>query len=280
MLRHLEEVFYPETLADAVRKKAEYAEAAAPIAGGTDLVPEAPPHIKCLIDLNRLNLNYIQESETELRIGACATMQQVTLSPAVALVGTGMLCSASCEGWPRQIRNAATIGGNLVSAGPFADTPPALLCLDARAVVVEQTGEREIPLEEFFLDYRRTAVGDGILKEVIVPKDKSRGVFLKYARTQVDQALVNAAVVVHVEDGRCRKARIALGAMGRTPRRVLEAEQILLDDGLNPESIGAAAARVAEVVDPVLDFRASADYRREVGAVLVRRALSQLSQAC
>lgn len=281
MLRHLEEVYYPETLRDAVRKRAEYQGAAAPIAGGTDIVPEPPPGIRCLIDITRLGLNYIEDREGHLHIGATTTMQEVATSATVATLANGMLCTSSCDGWPRQIRNAATIGGNLVSAGPFADTPPALLALDATAVVAEGDGEREIPLSEFFIDYRQTAIGQGILKEVRIPKPPSygRGAFMRLARTQVDKALVNAAVVVHIVDGKCTHARIALGAMGRTCRRITEAEECLLHQPLNSENIDRAAALVAEIVEPVLDFRASADYRREMSMVLVRRALSQAAQA-
>ena len=281
MLRNLEEVYYPETLQDAVRKRAEYQGAAAPIAGGTDIVPEPPPGIRCLIDITRLGLNYIEERDGNLHIGATTTMQEVATSIQLATLANGMLCTSSCDGWPRQIRNAATIGGNLVSAGPFADTPPALLALDAKAVIAEADGEREIPLSEFFLDYRQTAVGNGILKEVIIPRQPAhgRGAFMRFARTQVDKALVNAAVVVHMVDGRCTHLRIALGAMGRTCRRIIEAEERLLDQPLTPETIEAAATLVAEMVEPVLDFRASADYRREISAVLVRRALSQVARA-
>lgn len=281
MLRQLEEVYYPETLLDAVRKKQQYGSAAAPIAGGTDLVPEPPAGIKCLIDITRLGLDYVHESETEIRIGATTTMQSLATSIPVAALAQGLLSTSTCEGWPRQIRNAATIGGNLASGGPFADTPPALLALDAQAVVVENGAEKVIEMGDFFVDYRRTAIGDGILKEVRIPKTSThtRGVFLKLCRTSVDKAMVNVAVLLEVEDGRCRRARVALGAVTRIPCRVTELEKVLCDEPLDADLIERAARMVVDLVDPVIDFRASADYRREMSGVLVRRALTRLSQA-
>ncbi len=279
MLRNLEEVFFPDTLDDVVAKRQEYGEAAAPIAGGTDIVPEAPPGIKCLIDLNRLGLSYIQESNGCVRVGATTTMQELSHSPLVASLGTGILNSSCSNGWPRQVRNAATIGGNLVTAGPFADTPPALLALDAKAIIVDQNGEREIPMSEFFTDYRQTAVGYGILKEVVIPRSTSRGVFLRFSRSEIDKCLVNLAVTVELEQGRCKRVRIALGAMGRTCRRFVQAEDCLLDQALTPETVARAAELVTEMAEPVLDFRASADYRRDIAGVLVSRALNELARA-
>jgi carbon-monoxide dehydrogenase medium subunit len=281
MLRQLEEVYYPESLDDAVRKKVQYGDAAAPIAGGTDLVNEAPDGLRCLIDITRLGLDFILDEPQEVRIGATATMQQVTTSAVVAAVAGGLLCASTSEGWPRQVRNAATIGGNLAGAGPFADTPPVMLALDARAVVACAEGDRLIAMDEFFLDYRKTAAAEGILKEVIIPRPRpgSRGVFLKFSQSPVDKALVNAAVLLHIVDGRCRRARIALGAAGRTPRRMFEAEEVLMDQALDQDLIERTAELIRELVDPPIDFRASADYRREISGVLVKRALTQLAQA-
>ncbi|MFN8606583.1 MAG: FAD binding domain-containing protein [Vulcanimicrobiota bacterium] len=279
MIRQLEEFLYPQSLAEAVQKKHEYGQAAAPIAGGTEIVPNLPPEIRCLIDLTRLGLDYIEEDSEGLRIGATTTMHQLAVSPAVAKLANGVLSSSSCQGWPTEVRNTATLGGNLVGGGPFADSPPALLALDAEVVVARVGGEERVPIQDFFLDYRRTAVGQGILKEIQIPRPSAaaRGVFLKFGRSQVDQALVNLAVTMDVEGGRCSRVRIALGAIGRTPQRILEAERALLDRPLEPDLIDNVVSIVTELVDPVLDLRASADYRRELAGVLTRRALLQIA---
>lgn len=279
VFHQLEEFFYPQSLHEAVQKKHEYGEAAAPIAGGTEIVPNLPPEIRCLIDVTRLGLSYIREENGGLRIGATTTMQDVAVSPAVAKLANGVLSSSCCQGWPKQVRNTATLGGNVVGAGPFADSPPALLALDAEVLVARVEGEQRIPMHEFFLDYRRTAVGSGILKEIHIPQPaaQARGAFLKFSRTNVDQALVNVAVVVELDQGVCRKVRIALGAIDRTCHRLLEAERALLDRPLDEDSMNNVASIVAELVDPILDMRASADYRRELAGVLTRRALHQIA---
>lgn len=281
MLPELDEVFFPDSLEEALAKKREYGDAAAPIAGGTDIVPDPPPGIRCLIDITRLGLNTIVEGDDDIRIGATATMQQVATSAQAASLAGGMLSRSTCEGWPTPVRNTATLGGNLAGAGPFADTPPALLALDASAVIVDEHGEKMIPLEEFFLDYRTTAVGEGILTEVRIPKTPptTRGIFLKLGRTSVDQAMVNVGILVDLENGLCRRVRIALGAVTRTPTRMRDAEEALLGHPLDKNRIERAEDLIMETVDPILDFRASADYRRKMSGVLVRRALTLLAQA-
>lgn len=279
MFRQLEEFLYPESLEAALRKQQEYGDAAAPIAGGTEIVPDLPPTIRCLIDVTRLGLNYIQDDAEEVRVGATTTMEQVATSAAVAKLANGVLSSSCCQGWPGPVRNAATLGGNVVGAGPFADTPPALLALDAEAVVARVEGEESIPLSEFFLDYRRTAVGRGILRELRIPKPSPlmRGAFLKFSRGSGEQALVNVAVVVELNEGVCQHVRVAVGAVSRIPQRLAEAERALLDKPLDAESIENVASVVVELIDPILDLRASADYRRELAGKLTRRALHQIA---
>jgi len=279
VFHQLEEFIYPDSLSHAVLKKQEYGEAAAAIAGGTEIVPNLPPSIRCLIDVTRLGLNYIREEPGQVRIGATTTMHDIALSPIVARFANGLLSASCCQGWPRQIRNTATLGGNLVGAGPFADSPPALLALEAEAVIARASGEETVGLNQFFLDYRQTAVGDGILKEIRfpIPGPQVRGAFLKFSRTQVDQALVNVAVCLELEHGLCQRVRIALGAVDRTPRRLPEAERALAGKPLQSDQIENVASIVREMVDPIIDFRASADYRREIAGVLTRRALFQIA---
>lgn len=281
MLKDLEEVFFPENLEEALAKLKEYGDAAAVIAGGTDIVHDPPPGVRCLIDITRLGLNQIVEESDEIRIGATTTMQQLATSPESVSLGGGLLSRSSCEGWPSPVRNAATIGGNVAGAGPFADTPAALLALDAQVVVVDESGETVIPIEDFFVDYRTTKVGQGILTQVRVPKTPAtaRGVFLKLAPSPVDKALVNIGIYLEFEDGCCSRVRVAVGAVTRTPRRIPAAEEVLQEQPLEPALIEKAQAVITESVEPILDMRASADYRRRMAGVLLRRALTSLRTA-
>lgn len=281
MLSDLQEVYYPETVAEAIQRLREYGKAGAPIAGGTDLVPAAPAGIRCLVDITRLGLSYIAEDDACVRIGATTTMQALATSPVIAGIAGGILNMSTCQGWPKPVRNAATLGGNVANAGPFNDTPPALLALEAEVVVVDAEGEKRIPIDRFFLDYRTTAHGSGLVKEILIPRPAARtsGTFLKLGRSEVDVALVNVGAVVQMEGGCCRKARLAVGAVTRTPRRVPEAEALLENQPLDPQTIERVAEAVMARVDPILDYRASADYRREMSGVLVTRALKMLTTA-
>lgn len=281
MLSNLQEVYFPQHVEDALARLGEYGDAAAPIAGGTDLVPSAPAGIRCLVDVTRLGLSYIREESGAVRVGATTTMQELATSPVLARLAGGVLSSAACQGWPRQVRNAATLGGNVAHAGPFNDTPPALLALEAEVVVDAPEGEVRIPIDQFFLDYRATAHGRGIIREFLLPRPPARtwGTFLKLGRTEVDVAMVNAGVVLQLEGGSCRRARIAVGAVTRTPRRIREAEAMLEERDLTPELIDRVAEVVRSQVNPILDHRASADYRRDMSGVLVARALKMLVSA-
>lgn len=281
MLSHLEEVYFPESLALALEKLNEYEGAAAPIAGGTDIVADPPPGIRCLVNITHLGLDYVTEDETHIRIGATTTMQKLATSPEVAALAGGILSLSTCEGWPRPIRNAATIGGNLAGAGPFADTPAAMLALGAEAVVVTTQGEQTVSMDDFFVDYRTTAVSKrGILKEIRIPRSikSNRGIFLKLSRTTVDQALVNVGATMELEDGCCKSARIAVGAVTRTPRRLTEAEKSLQGRRVDADTIEEIKKVVCDTVEPMVDFRASADYRRDMSALLVGRALLALGR--
>lgn len=281
MLRELEEFYSPKTLEDALEKLRQYEGAARPIAGGTDLVADPPPGVRCLVNITGLGLDYVVDEPEQVRIGATVTMGRLATCPSILGLAGGILSLSTSQGWPRQVREAATLGGNLANAGPFADTPPALLALEARVVVSHLAGERTIPMEDFFLGYRTTAHGQGILKEVQIPRPApgTVGLFLKMGRSSVDVAMVNVGAVLQMQKGRCRRARIALGAVTRCPTRLTAAERILEEQPLDDDTIRQVTFLVVESVQPILDHRASADFRREMAGVLVGRALKTLSQA-
>lgn len=272
---NLEAYARPASLSEALDLLRAQGDAAAVIAGGTDLVLEHRPSLRCLVDITGLGLSYIRNGSQGIAIGATTTMEELARSPRVAALADGMLCAAAgmCGSW--QVRNLATLGGNVANALPAADTPPALLALDARARWVGEA-EREGPLDGFFLGPRKTVLRGGeVLTEMIIPPVPAglRGAFIKFGRTQKDIAIVNVAVAVVAEGGRCRMARIALDAVAPTPIRVPEAERLLEARGLDDAALDAAAAIVSRAVRPISDHRAGADYRRRLSGVLVRRAL-------
>ncbi|HAA94165.1 MAG TPA: hypothetical protein DCE26_00540, partial [Dehalococcoidia bacterium] len=167
-----------------------------------------------------------------------------------------------------------------VNGDPSQDPPPALIALGASAVMTSKDGERVVPVADLFIDYYETDVQPGeVLTSVLVPQAPagSGSVYLKFLpRTADDYATVSAAAVVSREqDGSCRDARIVLGAVGVTAIRATDAEDALRGKPLTDENIRAAAALVKDVVDPLEDFRGSAEYKTDMAEVFTRRAVEQ-----
>ena len=257
------------------------------MAGGTALVIQMkqrlsqPGHV---IGMRRVgSLNAIESTPEGLRIGALCTQRQIENSE---LVGKELPLVADTfrkVATPR-IRNMATIGGGLVNGDPNQDPPPSLIALGASAVMTSKSGDRVVLLEEFFIDYYETDVQPGeILTNVMVPHAPagSGSVYLKFLpRTADDYGTVNVAAVVSKEqDGTCKDVRIVLGAAGVTPIRAKDAEDALRGKPLTDENIRAAAALVKDAVDPLEDFRGSADYKTDMAEVFARRAVEQAMAA-
>jgi carbon-monoxide dehydrogenase medium subunit len=260
------------------------------LAGGTDLVLAlkekklSPAHVMNILDIG--DLERIRDEEGQVRIGALARHASVAGDASVTR-GFPILAEA-CGGigsW--QIRNMATIGGNLCNASPAADSAPPLLALDARVIVADSTGEKEYPIGEFFRGPGATVVSPNqLLKEIIVPKAKGRsaGTYLKLTRRKaVDLALVGVAFLCELDQkgGRIGRVAVALGGVAPTPIRAPKAEAILT--GLSREEarrgIDEAARMAVEATSPISDVRASAEYRREMVRVLFKRAAEKALDA-
>ena len=273
----------PADLEEALNLLAEFGPNAKVLAGGTDLVLAMkhktllPPQV---ISLSKLKgLDSVRKENGIIRIGALAThsnlLRNVLLNEELAI-----LCNAVALIGSWQIRNVATIGGNLCNASPAADSAAPLLALDSQVVVVDSKGERKIPLNSFFTGPGTTSLGpDQLLKEIVVnvPKGRSAGCYLKLMRKKaVDLSLVGVAFQAEADHSGEKLSRVAigLGGVAPTPVRAPEAEAMLegftYDDAIKalPEAARAAVAATR----PISDIRASADYRREIVDVYVRRA--------
>ena len=174
----------------------------------------------------------------------------------------------------------ATVGGGLVHGDPNQDPPPALIALGASVVLASTAGQRTIPLENLFIDYYETDVRPGeILTSLVIPPQPtgSGAVYLKFLpRTADDYATVSvAAVVTPGADNTCKDVRIVLGSAGVTPVRATGAEAVLRGQQLNERNIRDCAEAVRDAVDPLDDFRGSANYKTEMAEVFTRRALQQ-----
>jgi CO/xanthine dehydrogenase FAD-binding subunit len=254
-----------------------------PIAGGTDLIPlmqAGKLHPKRVIDLSRLpDLRDIrQDSDDLVHIGALTTHAQLEASTLLWEQAAALAESARSVGGV-QTRQRGTVGGNLVHASPAADVALALLALEAQATLRSLRGRRKLSLEEFLTGPGQTARRDDeLLTEVAfaLPGLASGSAFCKLGkRSAMIIAVVSVAVVVALEEGLIREARIALGSVAPTVIRALQAETLLR--GQPPdESLFRQASEIAgQEARPIDDFRASAEYRRRMVAVLVRRALEK-----
>ena len=237
---------------------------------------ERPGGVECLIDVNSLPLDYIKEEGEGLRIGALTTIERINGSEIL----TGLfrvLTEASNVFGHRNVRNLATIGGNLCSSVPSADMATPLMVLDSSVHIASLRGERTVPLEEFFVFVRENALEeDEMFIEVQVPPQPARTgtAFEKIGRTSVDIALVNVAVRLTLgEDDVCSDVRIALGSVSPTPMRCARAEGLLRERRLDEALIDEAALAASEEIKPISDVRSSAEYRRDASKVLTKRCM-------
>jgi len=253
--------------------------------GGTDLIPKlkgrtiTPP--EAIVDLKGIpGLDYIDYDDTHgLRIGALATIRSIETSPVVR--EKYPLLSQACASIASiQIRNRGTMAGNICNAIPSADSAPPLLSLEARLLCVSKKGERFINIDEFFLGPNKCALEpDEILLEIQIPAlpENGRGVFIKLSpRSRMDLAIVNVAILGMNEKGQFKDIRISLGAVAPTPIRALKAERSLKGAKTDDKAILNAAKIASDESRPIDDHRASAEYRRMMVEVLVRRAINQI----
>jgi len=275
----------PKHIDEAIRLLSEPEAGRTIIAGGTDLLvnPRYLVGVREVVDLRDLGLAYITgpedgASQGTITIGACATMRQVARSPVIQALADGILARGAAVCGSPNIRNMATLGGNTASALPSADTPPALLALDALVVLAGPQGRRAVPLVDFFTGPAQTIRQPGeVIAEFQVPQPDPplRGGFYKIGRTAEDISIVNAAVTLRMRAGVIAQARIALGAVAPTPLRARAAEASLEGQPPIEEIFQRAAAVAAEETRPISDHRASADYRRRMSGVATLRALRQ-----
>jgi carbon-monoxide dehydrogenase medium subunit len=176
-----------------------------------------------------------------------------------------------------QVRNTATMGGNLCMASPAADTAPPLLVSDATVVIQDAHGETVLPVADFFTGPGRSVLTPGqVMTHICIPKlkDQQAAAFLKIGtRTAVIISVVSAAVRIGMAGGVCGSARIALGSVAPTPVRVTAAEEFLSGKPLDDQVLETCAEMAASAVSPITDLRASAGYRKDVAKTLVKRCL-------
>ena len=267
----------------AVALLAEHGASVKVLAGGTDLLVDlksATEVPEVVLDISRAaDLKGIAVTDRGLRIGTLATHTEIMRSPLVRELCPVLVDAVHTIG-AVQTRNLGTLGGNLVTCVPSMDSGPALLALEARVTIAGAGGRRAIALAEFFVGPRKTSLAPGeLLVDIVIPTANlgKPASFLKFGlRKGQALALVNVAASLWVDPARRTFAapRIALGAVAPIVIRAPQAEGYLEGRRITPEAMAEAGRIAAGEAQPISDFRASAEYRRDLVAVLTRRALA------
>lgn len=253
------------------------------LAGGTDLLVDLKTgrvRYKHLISIKRIaNLRGVTETGDGLRLGALTTITELIRSPAIRATFQPILDAAERMA-AAQIRNVATVGGNIACAVPCADLPPILTAMNASVSIWSAAGVRRMPLDAFFLGARRTALRDGeVLTAVLVPAPPS-GFGAAYARFGLrnGNTIAVAAVASSLtlgSRGTITDARVVLGAVAPVPKLVKAACACLAGQKPAQRAFAAAAEAAMKAAEPISDVRGSAEFRREIVGVLTRRALAK-----
>ena len=274
--------YQPTTIAEASRLLKENGPGGRFLAGGTDLViamKEKGLLPKYIVDLKRVpGLSGIREnSDDTITIGALTTMYAIETSRTI-VKKYPFLAQSAAEVGSIQIRNRATVGGNMANATPSADVAPSLIALNATAKITRAAGERTIAMEEFFRGPGQNVMdADEILTEITIPKTSAQllGEYIKFSpRDMMDLAYIGVAVAYNLaSDKKCTGARIVLGAVAPTPIRAKRSEALLEGQILTEELASKVGEEAARESKPISDVRSSADYRRAMVGVMTKRAI-------
>jgi aerobic carbon-monoxide dehydrogenase medium subunit len=269
----------PRSLDEAIALLGKNAGNAKLLAGGQSLIPAmrfrlASPEV--LIDISKISqLEYIREQNGYLAIGALTRETALEESPLVREKYPLLLDTAKVIADPL-VRQRATVGGNLAHADPANDHPATMLAYNAQIVARGAKGERVIGIDDFFTGLFESSLAPGeILTEIRIPipKPGSSGAYVKIERKVGDYATTAVAVQLEAAGDVCQAIRIGLTNVSPTPMRALDAEASLVGQPLTVAKLEAAARLAAAACDPSSDLRGSAEYKRDVTRVIVKRAI-------
>lgn len=282
MMRSEIDVLTPQSLEEALNILNHNQTGLRIVAGGTDVIVQLRDGVikaeKLLNILSLKELRFIKNTENQIDIGSLATYSDITNSP-LTRKHAWILVDAARQIGAIQLQNTATLGGNLGNASPAGDSLPPLYALDAVVVTRSKSGKREIPIEQFFVGYRKTALrADELIQEIYFNglNSNDRGVYLKLGLREANAiSIVDVAVVLRGmgSDESFDEARVALGAVAPTIMRARKCEQALVHRPLNDELVRKAASLAADDAAPIDDIRGSAEYRKDVVVSLVYQAL-------
>lgn len=279
------EYLRPTTIPEAIALLQQYGEDAKILSGGQSLIPMMKLRIArpaYLVDINRiLGLSYVREEGGFLKIGGLTREAELEASPLIRSKYPILVDTTRVIADP-QVRNLATVAGNLAHGDPANDHPATMLALGAQVVATGSRGERVIPIEEFFLSLFSTALEQGeILTEIRIPlpPPQSGGAYFKLERKVGDFATAAVAAQVTLDNtGTVERAGIGLTNVGPTPIKAKKAEDFLRGKKPNPPNIEQASRLAADEAQPSSDLRGPAEYKKGLVKELAKRSLSRAAE--
>ena len=272
----------PATIEEACQLTSQPNEKVKILAGGTDLLVRIRNNTllpRKLVSLREIrDLSFIRfDAEKGLSIGSMVSLSETENSPEITGNYPAVAKAAATIG-SVQVRNRATLGGNICNAAPSADMLPILIAYNAMAIISNGHAERSVALEDFFTGPGQTVLKTGeLLKAVVIPPPPSSsfGIYLKAYRSALDLAVVGVGIMAVFDAGQevCRKLRLVLGAVAPTPVRAREAENLAADKELDDHLIEKVSQVAADEAHPITDVRATASYRKTLISVNTRRVL-------
>jgi len=275
------DLLLPESVDEVVTLLSKHQEKATILAGGTDMFVAMKSGYKTdyLISLVKIpDLDCLEyDPEEGLRIGAKTTISQVVASSDVKTHFPALWESAYIFATP-QLRNTATVIGNLLRASPAGDCSCAVYALGGSIVFQGVDGQREVSVDELWLANGVTArKTDEIAIELKIPAPAkgARSSFRRLTRTNEDLAKLNAAAHLEMDGKKCKHARLSIGCVAATPMRLEKTEALLKGEEITDELLGKIVASVADEINPIDDVRSTAEYRKQVAGVLIKRVITQ-----
>ena len=269
----------PTSLDEAISLLTEHGDDAKILAGGQSLIPAMRFRLsmpEVLIDINRIDgLEYVREDNGHLTIGSMTRESALEESDVVSSKYQLLADTAVVIADPL-VRNMATVGGNIAHADPANDHPATLLAYGAEVVALGPAGTRTINIDDFFTDLFENALADDeILTEIRIPTPQanSGGAYVKMERKVGDYAISAVAVQLQMNGDTCTAARIGLTNVSAVPMRAKNAEQALIGNAINSETLEAAGKAAAAECDPSADLRGTVAYKRDLTRILVKRAI-------
>ncbi len=274
------ELLEPTTIKEAAQLLASHGDKAKILMGGVDLVSRMmrwqikPEYV---VSIRRIpGLDYVEgDGKRGLKIGAMTTLRSIELSQTIER-DYAVLYEAVRQIASIQVKTMSTVVGNLCVSTPASDIAPVLCVLEAKLKIVGKNKDKVVPIEDFFVDVGKTVLEPGqIVTEIQIPaaSPETGAAFFKLKPVKASISKVNAAVMLGIKNGTCNKARIALGSVAPKMIRATRAEETIGGKMVDEDLIVRTAEAAAEESKPITDLRSTEEYRKEMVAVLVRRAI-------